>query len=104
MTFQNPNRRAAPLAIGADASANTERTEVNAFTLRIAPPVTLPTPDELNRLGDIATATHVALLQAEPVTPRDLAIQVLSFREYLEGNGPLPDHLVNTLERTARIA
>lgn len=53
--------------------------------------------DQSNRL-------FIETAKATPETPRDVALQALMVREYYENEGPLIEHVLKALERTAGIA
>lgn len=60
--------------------------------------------DDRQPLHDEANRLFIATAQAQPATPRDVALQALMVREYLDNNGPLIDTVVTSLERTAGTA
>jgi len=131
MTFQNPSRRAAlyalpalaaaPFAIGTEAAAtepgtdpvliardawaDAGQTEVEQLysAMTAAQDAANAEQDEetASALCDEANRCFIAVAQARPVTPRDVALQALTVREYLDGNGTLTDHVLHSLERTA---
>lgn len=55
------------------------------------------TDEILDRRAEITNAAQLALIEAQPVTPRDVALQVLSFRDSLEISGPFPDRMMAQL-------